>query len=155
MNTLERFVLVAGLLASVAASSLAGAQELTGLHPDVVTIQVNAAAPLTVQLSAPAPVAMEIALASSNGAVATVPASATIPPGQSSGQIEVQAISAGQATITATLGASTFQSTVHVQSAAPAVPVSTPHTLQLSIVTLLAAGAFLLLRPRRRLAASR
>jgi hypothetical protein len=67
-----------------------------------------------VTLSRPTAAGASIQLSSSDTGVATVPSTVSVPPGQSSGQFEVQGISEGTATITATLGSSSKTAAVTV-----------------------------------------
>jgi hypothetical protein len=81
------------------------------VSPSIVT--AGASGQGTVTLSAAAPAAgASVTLASSNAAVATVPATLTIPSGLSSATFTVTAVGAGSAAITASMGGSSSQSPV-------------------------------------------
>ena len=80
----------------------------------------------TVSITAPAPAGgATISLSSTNPAVATVQSSAMVPAGASSVSITVAAVSAGTATIRATLNGSTGQSPMLTVTTGPAVVVTT------------------------------
>ena len=72
------------------------------LTPSVLTLGVGRTVDLAVQSSAPAPAGgLEVALASSDAAVAAVPASVTIAAGSSAATIRVTTVAVGAASITA------------------------------------------------------
>jgi N-acetylneuraminic acid mutarotase len=93
------------------------------LNPTSLSIQAGSSGNLEVNLSAAQPVPVVVALASSNSAVATVPASVTVPAGSLRASFAVTGVAAGSATVTATLPAA-----LGGGSATAAVTVTQPPT---------------------------
>ena len=82
--------------------------------PGVLAIATGGTGFLPVSLDQPVAVDTEVTLASSNPAVATVPASATILTGEQTVVVPVTAVAEGTSTVTTTLGAASLTTTVFV-----------------------------------------
>jgi len=90
-----------GLISGQAQVTVITPPSLT-LAPSVLTLGVGRTVDLAVQSSTPAPAGgLEVALASSNAAAATVPASVTIAAGSSTATTQVTTVAVGSASITA------------------------------------------------------
>lgn len=101
---------------------------LTVLVPTSVTLAPGNSQVLTAGMSAPVTSTTTITLASSAPTVASVGASATISPGNSSTNFIVTGVGAGSATITATLGSASQTSTVTVASGGGSSGTPTTYT---------------------------
>jgi uncharacterized protein YjdB len=97
------------------------------LSPSARNVFVDGSTELTATLNSNAPADTTIALSSSSSGVASVPVSVLIRAGRKSAPFNVNALAAGTATITATLGGSTSSANINVseapvQCAKPAAP---------------------------------
>lgn len=99
------------------------------LQPFNATVPLSGSSPLTLTISAPQPSDTVVTLVSSDTAIATVPATVTIPAGQAQVAFNVTGVALGSASVTATLpaslGSSQAASNVTVSNVCltPAVPV--------------------------------
>ena len=82
--------------------------------PGALAVETGGTVFLTVSLDQPAAAATEVILSSSNLAVATVPASATILLGEQTVLVPVTAVAVGTSTVTAIVGAASLTTTVFV-----------------------------------------
>lgn len=109
------------------------------LSPSSRNVFVEGSTDLTATLSSNAPDETTIALSSSDSSVATVPASVIIRGGGRTATINVNALAAGTARITATLGSSTSSANVNVSEAPvqcgkPAAPrLSAPESVRVGV----------------------
>ena len=111
------------------------AAAIVSLLPDPLPLQQGATGSLTVTINAAQESATTVTLASSGPAIAQVPASISIPAGQLTATIPVNALSSGNVSITASVTAagstSTATTSAQVTPPPPAVASITPATLTL------------------------
>jgi hypothetical protein len=112
-----------------------GTPTLTSLVPSAVTLAPGNAQVLTAGMSAAVSGSTSIALVSSAPSIASVGSTAVVSPGNSSTNFTVTGVSAGTATITATLGSAAQTSTVTVAtSGGTGTPVTYSYASQFSSV---------------------
>lgn len=110
-----------------------GTPTLTSLVPSAVTLAPGNAQVLTAGMSAAVSGSTSIALVSSAPSIASVGSTAVVSPGNSSTNFTVTGVSAGTATITATLGSAAQTSTVTVAtSGGTGTPVTYSYASQFS-----------------------
>ena len=91
---------------------------VSSLLPATLTISVGGQAALTVALSSAPSAAAVVSLSSSDATKATVPATVSVPAGQTSANIPVTGVAAGSSTITATYNSSNKTAAVTVSNPA-------------------------------------
>ncbi len=108
---------------------------VTGLSPPTLQVSQGASASLTVTLSAAAGTATDVALSSSDTGIVSLPdpATVTIPAGQRSAPFTVTGVTAGRATLTATLNSTSAQTPVTVVTGSPTVVRLLPPTHPLTV----------------------
>jgi len=102
------------------------APTVTGLTPDPAGVLTSQIVNLTVSISAPQVADTIVAVGTTNSGIASVPSTVTVVAGQTSAIIPVTGVTAGSAVVTATLNATTQDSTVTVTAGAPTVTDLTP-----------------------------
>jgi RHS repeat-associated protein len=102
------------------------------LAPDPLTITAGASGTLTATLSPTPPEAGTLDVASSNTAVATVPASVSFASGQTSVPIPVTALAVGSTIVTASANGGSASATVNVTPVPPTVTSLAPAALSLT-----------------------
>ena len=110
-----------------------GTATISSLTPSALSITQGGSGQVTVSLNATQATNTVIALSSSAGSIAAVPATVTVPAGQVSAAFTVAANTAGQADITATLNGTSATSHVTVTPALPTVVSLTPPASQLTL----------------------
>lgn len=113
MKLITRALALVGILATVqcgSSSSPVAPSASVAVALSGSSVAVGGTVQGTVSLSAPASTALSVALGSSNAAVATVPASATIAAGAANATFTVTGVAPGSATVTATANGATAQS---------------------------------------------
>lgn len=105
--------------------------ELAALEPPTHQLFMGAQPDFTVRLNTVQPEAIEVALAASPASVVSVPATVTVPAGEQHVTFKAQALSNGQAQITATLQGKSKQATVNVISQALTLASLLPNDLDL------------------------
>jgi RHS repeat-associated protein len=101
----------------------------TSLAPNPIVITAGATSNLTATLSPAPQSAGNLSVASANNAVASVPASVAFSAGQTSVVIPVTGVTAGNATINASLNGVTASATVNVTPAPPTIASLLPSSL--------------------------
>lgn len=91
---------------------------VSSLSPSSLTLSVGGTAPLTVTLSSAPASAASVAMVSSDPTKATVPATVTVPAGQTTAVVSVTGVAAGATTVTATYNSSNKASSVAVSNPA-------------------------------------
>lgn len=91
---------------------------VSSLSPSSLTLSVGGIAPLTVTLSSAPASAASVAMVSSDPTKATVPATVTVPAGQTTAVVSVTGVAAGATTVTATYNSSNKASSVAVSNPA-------------------------------------
>jgi RHS repeat-associated protein len=104
---------------------------IVSLLPDPLPLQQGATGSLTVTINVAQEIPTTIALANTNTAVATVPASVVIPAGSVSTAINVSALTLGSANITASVNGTSATSKVDVTPPPPVVGTLSPVKLTL------------------------
>lgn len=104
---------------------------VVALSPSPLTVAVGATGQLTVMLSAAQPTNITVTLAVDNSTVIQIPSSVPVPANQTQAQFTVTGLTTGTAVVTATLGTSSQQATVHVVPPPPQVVSLLPNPLPL------------------------
>lgn len=120
---------VVGTGTSAASFTVIPAPTVASLQPATLSIVRGATGTLTVTLSAVQTSATTVTLASSNQAIATVPATVTVPAAQLSAPVTVTAVAVGQADITASLNGTSASSTISVVNPVPSLTTLSPASL--------------------------
>ena len=107
--------------ASVVVNVTPALPTVTGIAPAALSLTHGSTGTLTVSISAGQGSDTQVAVASSQSGIASVPAIVTVPAGQLSAPIPVAALSPGEAQITASLNGSSAASWVTVTAAPPSV----------------------------------
>jgi RHS repeat-associated protein len=105
--------------------------EVVVLEPESLRMTLGAASGFTVGINVAQASSLEIALASSDPAVLEVPASITVPAGQTSASFVATARAVGDAVVTASANATSRQSSVHVFPHLAVVTALVPNPLPL------------------------
>ncbi|MEA2570705.1 MAG: hypothetical protein QOI24_2706 [Acidobacteriota bacterium] len=111
------------------------------LTPSALNVRVNNSGSLTATLSGTTSVATTVTLASSNTAVATVPASVSIAAGSRTASVSITPKTIGTTDITASIAGSTSTSTVTIQPAIAPNPCPPPAAPQVSAPSSAVGGA--------------
>jgi uncharacterized protein YjdB len=121
-----------GVTASTTVTVVLPPPALAGLTPPSLTIPQGSAGTFTVTLSAGPPGETTISLTSSDAAIASVPATISIPGGSLGAPISVIGVAPGTVTITATLNGNSQHSSVTVRPAGPTLMSLSPIALQMA-----------------------
>lgn len=122
------FIATGGTPSSGGGGTTPSTPTLSSLTPATVSLAPGNAQTLTIGMSGAVSTSTSVVLSSSNTSVATVPANATIPSGNSSTTSTVTAASAGTATITASLGGVSRTSSVTVTASSGGTSSPTTYT---------------------------
>lgn len=120
-----------GTRAASAVQVVPSAPAVSALQPSPLTLAAGATGKLTVRLNAAQPAHTEVALSGDPPAVIQVPASVTVPAGQTSAAFTATALAEGDAVVSATLAAGAQSAEVRVIPPPPALVSLTPNPLPL------------------------
>ncbi|MCW5631785.1 MAG: Ig-like domain-containing protein [Rubrivivax sp.] len=110
----------------------ASSPALVSLLPPATSVTLGASAPLTATLAAARPLSATIELQATPTGIVSVPASVTIPAGQTAATFQATSLALGTALVRATLDGSSAEAAVNVVAPAPTVASLLPETLSLT-----------------------